>query len=520
MRNMFAKRAEATHALDSISALPPWKIIVADDEASVHEVTDMALAGFKFENRSLHIIHVYSGAAAVDAVAAHVDAACILLDVVMEDEHAGLHAAQAIRERLGNRLIRIVLRTGQPGSAPEVDVVSRYDIHDYKEKTEITARKLYTLIHSCLRSHRDLLSLERTRAGLSQIIDSSPSIFQLGNLTRFANGALTQLIALSHGAEGIYGRSHPPEGLAAELDRNAVRVLAATGRFQQAEAGEESVLERTVIERVASGKSGIHGDWLLETFPANDHKDRFLYIEGITRIDEVNSTLLHLFTRNLGIAFDNIRLKEEIESTQKEIVYRLGEAVETRNSSTGFHVKRVAVCSALLAGRLGLAESDVDLIEYASPLHDIGKIGIPDAILNKPEKLTPEEWAFMKTHTTIGWRILKDASQPILQAGARIALEHHEKWDGTGYPQGLRGSKIDRLARVVSVVDVIDALGSYRPYKEPWELGAILEEVRRLKGVAFDPDVAEAALSIGEQLHEVRLRYPDPPPEPPPAVPL
>lgn len=519
MRNMFAKKSDATPADVSIPTQPPWKIIVADDERSVHDVTEMALVGFKFENRGLQLIHVYSGAAAVEAVAAHADAACILLDVVMEDEHAGLHAAQAIREKLGNRLIRIVLRTGQPGSAPEVEVVSRYDIHDYKEKTEITARKLFTLIHSCLRSHRDLLSLERTRAGLSQIIDSSPSIFQLGNLTRFANGALTQLIALSHGAEGIYGRSQPPEGVAAELDRNAIRVLAATGRFRHADTEETNILERTVIERVASGQSGIHGDWLLETFPASDHKDRFLYIEGITRIDEVNSTLLHLFTRNLGIAFDNIRLKEEIESTQKEIVYRLGEAVETRNNTTGFHVKRVAVCSAMLAAHLGLSDSEIDLIEYASPLHDIGKIGIPDAILNKPEKLTPEEWAFMKTHTTIGWRILKDASQPILQAGARIALEHHEKWDGTGYPQGLRGTGIDRLARIVSVVDVIDALGSFRPYKDPWDLPAIMNEVQRLKGVAFDPDIADAALSIAERLHEVRLRYPDPVPEPPPPVP-
>lgn len=516
LRSLFAKKADSTPAQNSVSQ-PPWKIIVADDDPSVHEVTDMALTTFRFESRPVQLIHVYSGRDAVQAVHDHADAACILLDVVMESEHAGLEAAQAIREDVGNRMIRIVLRTGQPGMAPETEVVSKYDIHDYKEKTEITARKLYTLMYSCLRSYRDLRSLERTRFGLSQIIDSAPSIFQLNSLTRFANGALAQLIALSHGADGIYGRSRIPEGMAAEFDQSDVRVLAATGRFSGNLAQEGPPIPQAVIDRVLSHNTGFHEDWFLELFPTNDKKNRFLYIEGISNIDETDAKLLSLFTRNLSIAFDNIRLKEEIENTQREIVYRLGDAVETRSSSTGFHVKRVAVCSALIGERLGLEQSDIDLLEYASPLHDVGKIGIPDAILNKPDKLTPEEWAFMKTHTTMGWRILKDATQPILKVGAQIALQHHEKWDGSGYPQGLRDTQIDRFARIVSVVDVIDALGSRRPYKEPWPVDAIMEEVRRMRGTAFDPEVADAALSIADRLLDVRQRFPDPEPEPRPA---
>ncbi|MFM2045434.1 MAG: hypothetical protein RLY86_4010, partial [Pseudomonadota bacterium] len=496
---------------------PPWKVVVADDDQAVHDVTELALDGFTFEGRGLAFLHAFSGREAVAMVRANPDAAILLLDVVMEEEHAGLKSVRAIRDELGNRMIRIVLRTGQPGSAPEAEVISRYDINDYKEKSELTARRLFTLMHACLRGYRDIATIERSRAGLARIIDAAPEIFQLTSLERFAEGALIQLAALS-GAEddalcGSATRAAPvaPCGLAAERSHpGGIRVLAATGRFAEAE-DKLQALPPGVLDRIAQGETGIRDGQMLELFPAGPDKDRFLYMERLTPASPLDGELIRLFNRNLAVAFENLHLKEEVEETQREIVFRLGEAVETRSLETGHHVKRVAEASYRLGRALGLPEANCDLLRYASPLHDVGKIGVPDHVLNKRGKLDPDEWALMKQHTVIGWRMLKDARQVILKTGATIALQHHERWDGQGYPNGLRGEEIDFFARIVAVVDCVDALGSHRPYKEPWAPERIRDYVVAETGRHFDPRIVAALLPILDDLFALRTLWPDPP---------
>jgi CheY-like chemotaxis protein len=159
-------------------ARAPWKVLIVDDEDEVHQVTRLVLQRFEFEGRSLQLMHARSGAEACTAVATHPDTALVLLDVVMEDDHAGLAVVRHIRETLGNRLVRIVLRTGQPGQAPEHEVISTYDINDYKEKTELTAQKLKTLVFATLRSYRDLLIIDANRHGLERVIQASTRIFE------------------------------------------------------------------------------------------------------------------------------------------------------------------------------------------------------------------------------------------------------------------------------------------------------------------------------------------------------
>lgn len=505
---------------DAATGLPPWKVIIADDDQGVHDVTELALDGFAFEGRELRFIHAFSGAEAVEKVREHPDTAVMLLDVVMEEEHAGLNAVQTIREGLRNRSVRIVLRTGQPGSAPEAEVIARYDINDYKEKAELTSRRLFTLILACLRGYRDIATIERSRAGLSRIIDAAPSIFQLTSLSTFARGALTQLAALC-GADddALCGsatrRGEAPCGLAAERRQpDQIKIVAATGRFAE-NPDQAATLPPEVLDRIARGETGLVNGRLLEMFPAGPDKERFLYLEGVPPQSELDQELIRVFNRNLSTAFENLYLKEEIEETQREIVFRLGEAVETRSQDTGFHVKRVAEMSYRLAKALGLSEADCDLIRYASPLHDVGKIGVPDHVLNKRGRLDPDEWELMKQHTIMGWRMLKDARQKILQAGATIALEHHERWDGEGYPHRKRGEQIDPLARIVAVVDCFDALGSQRPYKEPWPLDAIRSHIQDEAGRHFDPRIVGVMLPMMDELFALRWRWPDAVPQTP-----
>ncbi len=202
-------------------------------------------------------------------------------------------------------------------------------------------------------------------------------------------------------------------------------------------------------------------------------------------------------------------LHDELEDTQREIIYKLGEIGETRSSETGNHVKRVAEYSRLLAQKVNLSQEDANRLFIASPMHDIGKIGIPDAILNKPGKLNEDEWKIMKTHTQIGFDILKDSKRETLRAAGIVSYTHHEKWDGTGYPLGLKGEDIHIFGRITAVADVFDALGSDRCYKKAWPLENILELFRNEKGKHFDPKLIDIFIENLDEFLAIRDSYKD-----------
>ena len=185
------------------------------------------------------------------------------------------------------------------------------------------------------------------------------------------------------------------------------------------------------------------------------------------------------------------RLYQDIEETQKEVISTMGHAGEFRSKETGNHVKRVAKYSYLLAKLYGIKEDEARILEMASPMHDIGKIAIPDDILNKPAKLTPEEFEIMKTHAQIGYEILASSKKTIMRAAAIVAGEHHEKWDGTGYPNGKKGEDIHIYGRISAIADVFDALGSDRCYKKAWELDKIIELFKNEQGKHFDPNLVD-----------------------------
>jgi len=204
-----------------------------------------------------------------------------------------------------------------------------------------------------------------------------------------------------------------------------------------------------------------------------------------------------------------IKLHEEIESTQQEIIYHMGEIAESRSQETGNHVRRVAEYSRLLALKYGLNAQEANKIAMASPMHDIGKVGIPDAILHKPGKLTDEEWEIMKTHAMLGYAVLQHSKRPILQASAIIAKEHHEKYDGTGYPLGLSGEAIHLYARIVAIADVFDALSHDRCYKKAWEDADVFAFFEKERGAHFDPQLVDMFLAAKEEFLTIRDHFKD-----------
>ena len=204
-------------------------------------------------------------------------------------------------------------------------------------------------------------------------------------------------------------------------------------------------------------------------------------------------------------------LNREIIETQKEVIFTMGSIGETRSMETGLHVKRVAEYSRLLALFSGLDGYEADMIAMASPMHDIGKVGIPDAILNKKGRLTPDEFEIMKTHVTIGHEMLKHSQRPIMQTAAIIALQHHEKWDGSGYPSAAEKDDIHIYGRITALADVFDALGSKRCYKEAWADEDVLALIRQESGRHFDPKLVELFFENLDTFYEIREKYCDQP---------
>ena len=204
---------------------------------------------------------------------------------------------------------------------------------------------------------------------------------------------------------------------------------------------------------------------------------------------------------------DLVIAQKEMEDTQRDIIYTMGAIGETRSKETGNHVRRVAEYSKILALKLGFDSKKAELLKIASPMHDIGKVAIPDHILNKPGKLTELEWQIMKTHTTIGYEMLKNSKREIIQTAATVALTHHEKYDGTGYPNGAKGEDIPIVGRITALADVFDALGSDRVYKKAWKDEKLLEYIKEQSGLHFDPKLVEIFFDNLDEFLHIRKKF-------------
>jgi len=491
---------------------PAWKILIIDDEPGVHEVTRISLKNFEFCGRGLEFFSAYTALEAKEILFKEKDIAVALVDVVMETEHAGLKLIKYIREEMKNDEIRLILRTGQPGQAPEREVIRDYDINDYKEKTELTSQKLYSTIFTSLRSYRDLIALENNRRGLEHVIHATGHLFTLPNLNEFIQGVLEQLVALLYlGEDALYVGC---EGIACENNKGIATVVAATGRYKDSLGkAPEEVLDDDVYQLIREAhdnkKSILREKEFVGYFRPHEGREDVLYINSNHTLSQRDLGLIDLFLHNVSIAYENVILRNEIEGTQRDMLYMLGESIETRSDETGQHVRRVAEYSRLIALGIGLSEREAMVLEIAAPLHDIGKIGIPDNILHNPGKLDEADWKIMQTHCRIGQELLSGSDREMLQAAAIVAGQHHEHWNGAGYPDGLKQDDIHIYARIVAIADVFDALGTKRCYKDAWPMEKIVAHMQEQRGKQFDPVLIDWVIDNIETMKKVRNLYPD-----------
>jgi HD-GYP domain-containing protein (c-di-GMP phosphodiesterase class II) len=262
-------------------------------------------------------------------------------------------------------------------------------------------------------------------------------------------------------------------------------------------------------------KTGYHTKSIITVpFRNNDGEIIGAYqaVNKMTKTDyftERDLELLTLAASYAGKSLESVMLHQEIVDTQREIIATMGEIGEIRSKETGNHVKRVAEYSYVLALALGMDEAEAQVLRTVSPMHDIGKVAIPDAVLNKPGKLTNEEYDIIKSHTQIGYQLLKGSKRKLLSAAAIVAGQHHEKWDGSGYPNGLRGEEIHIYGRITAVADVFDALSAERVYKPAWPLEKIEALFREERGRHFDPRVVDVFFQELPKLVEIRDRLTD-----------
>ena len=492
----------------------PWRILIVDDDHEVHAVTRLSLRRFVFEERPVELISAYSAAEAATLLAETSDIALILLDVVMETEDAGLKFVRHVRQTLGNRAVRIVLRTGQPGSAPEQEVIVDFDINDYRAKTELTHERLTVCTITALRSYRDIRTVETNNQALHRIAESAAGMFRSNLMHRFLESMLAQAVSVIEAGGGV------TEGAlfcARQTDHitlaPATTVVAGCGRYAEAVGRPLSPTlnptEAGAVEDAIAGQRHLFApERIVLAIQVQGRWSGALLIPVSAPPNESLTALVGVFVTIMSAALDNVYLMEELRRSNKATVVALADLAENRDTDTGEHVLRVARLTGEIARELErrshpdcAAPLFVEQVGLASMLHDLGKVGIPDDILKKKGRLEPEERTVMETHPLLGGKTLEKACKVVsgscyLTLGWEIATGHHEAFDGSGYPHGLKGSEIPLSARIVTVADVFDALTSRRAYKAAWPVQEAIDYVVDRGGKQFDPAVVEAFLAV------------------------
>ncbi|MEC9408538.1 MAG: DUF3369 domain-containing protein [Abyssibacter sp.] len=307
--------ADDEETLDGNGEALRWPLLIVDDEEEVHAVTKLALSGFEFAGRGLEFVSAHSAAEAREVLRERRDIAVILLDVVMETDHAGLEVADFVRNVIENRFARIVLRTGQPGQAPEREVIRRYDINDYKEKTELTAKKLFTVVYTALRSYRDLLALEANRRGLLQVVQASANLFRTESVEQFVQGVLEQVAALIYeSADMLYVSS----SIATVREGTHERIVAATGRFTDmvGQNPREALAHfdyHNLTLALRKQRNIVTPDHFSGYFESTGGGQHLLYVSGPATMSRPDQELIDMFLRSVALAYEAMlnRIKTE-----------------------------------------------------------------------------------------------------------------------------------------------------------------------------------------------------------------
>ena len=461
-----------------------WKVLIVDDEPEVHAVTKLALSDFSFLGRGLQFFSAHSGSEAKQLVKDHPDAAIVLLDVVMETDDAGLNVARFIREEAANRFTRIILRTGQPGQAPERTVIVNYDINDYKSKTELTAQKLFTAVMSALRSYRDIMSIDQSRQGLEKIISAATDLYALQSMNSFVDGLVQQLSWVIGGARQTLYAS------ADDDSSHDYRVRAAYGDDAQPAIGQtlRSVIPAEAlaeVDTVIKHHSIHYGDDFILAYCRSHCRPRgaILYLQGFSRsLSDDDHHVLQLFAENVQLAHDNVICLEDADRFLATMTDELMGRVSTDYDSFLAQQPVARLADAIAAE---LAPEQRQDIACAAYLYQQA-----EDLLTCRDDQPAASMATYQQRVSRSLRALEQGHSSATQLAHRALHERLERWDGMGLPKGKEGEQIALSSQIIMLVQQLHC------WLQGWQQGQDSEQgiVARLQaesGQYYAPDVQQ-----------------------------
>ncbi|WP_028863116.1 HD domain-containing phosphohydrolase [Psychromonas aquimarina] len=488
-------------------------ILIVDDEEDVHATTILTMKRFMFEGKSMRFFSAHSAQEAKQILDQDRRFSLILLDVVMETENAGLDLAKYIRQDLKNSFTRIILRTGQPGVAPEHSVIKDFDIDGYKSKTELRKQDLESSFYTSLRAYRDICQLQKHRELLEQVINSIADISQIGDLLNFAAAVLAQIeLVLNLSSTKMLIESSETFAISQMEDRlnmfsanaNVIHVL------EHSDINQLPDHERDLFLNALKVKHNFHaGRYYVYYHHSERGYDTIFAFETRQTLEKAEVRMIDLFLRNVLLSYENLLLVNAFEETQELAITLMGGTMESHSKETGAHVVRVGLYAMHLAKLNGETAYFCERIRLAAQLHDIGKVGIPDSVLKKEGKLNAREWSEMQQHVSKGWDILQGLDNSIIKMASSLVADHHEKWDGSGYPNGKKQLEISLEGRITAIADVFDALCSKRCYKEAWPLDLARQEILNCSGSHFDPQLTTLFIDNFSVFADIYQQNPD-----------
>jgi HD-GYP domain-containing protein (c-di-GMP phosphodiesterase class II) len=475
-----------------------WKIVIATNTKSIYFPMQSFLENLFFEDRKIRTFDLSKDEQIRNFLQENLDTALLIMEIWPDNLEKKLNLLDYIRHDLFNDRIRIILFSQYYSYISRRKSFFKHGANMYFELMEVSGKNLGYLALSEIKDYKKAMILHKNDIALNRMMDFFAKSSSITSVNEFFKKSFDIM-------DNLFKTINAGADIAIYLD-NSMFISSDVFREYSSKSGKEFL--KAFLESNIDTKSRIiwHENNVLCSLECDMKSFIFIRFNCNKAYIRLKKTF-SVFFREMITVFESLKLKTENTKMLNEIIFTLAELIESRSEETGEHVQRVRKYTRILCDALNIDREKTNFYEIGSMLHDVGKIGIPDNILNKPGRLTPEEFEIMKRHTIIGFEILNKARDKIFKLSSHIALTHHENWDGSGYPNGLKGEEIPIEGRIVSLADYYDALSSDRVYRKAWEEKRILDSIKELKGIKFDPKIVDAFFNNYDKIIRVRMEF-------------
>jgi len=477
---------------DIASNKSSWKVLIVDDELLVHKVTKSVLGNVVIDGRNVNLISAYTAKEALELLTTHDDIAVIFLDVVMETEDAGLMLCKTIREDLNNDMVQIIIRTGQPGANPENEVILKYKINDYKEKTEISAQKLFTCLVSALRSYQNLVKVKQNKAGLNKIIVATQQLSKVNSVPLLMDGVLSQLVTLVDYCERSFVfkvKSNGQSNHNVSIDNISLMSCFGSDDIEDVDAYITALQQRVIINTSPVQSLYKEKEYLVR-FHFGPQDQYILYLEAGRPLTRLDLELLAIFSSNIQVAIDNLCAYQQQAQSQQDNITHCINILNRANIPQNDQLHSVAKLAGQLALDFGLEPRVATDIKLALLFNRDAQL------LGNYQGQSVNNHDLDKSHPLTNSQLL------ILQ---NILQQQGEHFDGSGQPKQLSGTAISVEARIVALVRVFDSLSHRYDHEKAWPNGDVADLLTEQHLAHYDPKLVALLIKNIEIYHRLQF---------------